>query len=128
MNKTILVIEDAESAARLLKDLLEGEGYRVICETNGISGLRRVQKEKPDLVILDILVPGIDGFQMCQILRRFPQTSRLPIVILSAKAAGHDVTKGLLCGANVYLRKPADPFTIMETVNQLIQKYEKVPA
>ena len=128
MNKTILVIEDAESAARLVKDLLEQEGYRVVCESNGITGLKRILQIRPDLVILDILIPGIDGYQICQVLRRSRPTSRLPIIILSAKATDYDVTKGLLFGANVYLRKPADPFTILKTVDQLLHHEDRVPA
>ncbi len=86
MNKKILVIEDDPSTLRLIKYTLQQEGYQVLAATNGLAGIRKAQNEEPDLIVLDIMLPGMDGFEICHRLRAEPQTAQLPILMLSAKA------------------------------------------
>jgi len=120
VSKRILVVEDTPSAARLVKDTLTQEGYQVTCESNGLVGLQKAQEEHPDLVILDIFLPGLDGLEICRKLRQQRKTSRLPILMLTCKASAADRSTGLLRGANAYLYKPADPETIVANVKALL--------
>ena len=120
MGKRILVIEDDPSSARLVGYALEREGYQVEIAVNGVEGLRKVQEEEPDLVILDVMLPGLDGFELCHRLRAEPRTDHVPILMLSAKAQEIDRSTGLRAGANEYLVKPADPAEILANVERLL--------
>lgn len=120
MNEKILVIEDDPGALRLVQYTLEHEGYRVLTATNGLAGLKKAQSEGPDLIILDVMLPGMDGFEICQRLRGEPQTAGLSILMLSAKAQEVDKTTGLKVGADDYLPKPADPAEIILRVGKLL--------
>ena len=106
VNKRILVIEDDPGSLRLIRYTLEREGYQVLAATNGLAGIRKAQSEEPDLIVLDIMLPGIDGFEICHRLRAEPQTAQLPILMLSAKAQEIDKATGLKVGADVYISKP----------------------
>ncbi len=120
MGKRILVIEDDPSSARLVGYALEREGYQVEIAVNGVEGLRKVQEDDPDLVILDVMLPGLDGFELCHRLRAEPRTDHVPILMLSAKAQEIDRSTGLRAGANEYLVKPADPAEILANVERLL--------
>ncbi len=120
MNKKILVIEDDPGSLRLMRYTLEHEGYQVLTATNGLEGLRKARKEEPDLIVLDIMLPGMDGFEVCHRLRAEPQTARLPILMLSAKAQEIDKATGLKVGADDYLTKPADPSEVVSRVETLL--------
>src|SRR4030042_660288 len=122
MNSRILVVEDDPGALRLISYTLQAEGYEVITATNGLQGLRKAQNDKPDLVVLDVMLPGIDGFEICHRLRADPGTARLPIMMLSAKARETDKTTGLNVGADDYLTKPADPSDIVSHIKALLAK------
>ena len=128
MNKKILVIEDDPIALRLIRYTLEHEGYRVATAPNGLEGIRKAQEEEPDLLILDIMLPGIDGFEICHRLRAEHQTAHLPILMLSAKAQEIDKATGMKVGADDYLIKPANPSVIVSRVaNLLAQTKDTVP-
>ena len=120
MNKKILVIEDDPSALRLIKYTLQQEGYEVLTVPDGLKGLRKARSEPPDLIIIDIMLPGIDGFEVCHRLRVEPQTARLPILMVSAKSREIDKATGLAVGANDYISKPADPSEIISRVGRLL--------
>lgn len=120
MNKRILVIEDDVNALRLLEYTLEQEGYQVFTATNGLEGLKKAQDEHPDLIILDIMLPGLDGYEICHRLRQKPENVTLPILMLSAKARQDDRNIGLRMGADDYLTKPADPSVIVTKVETLL--------
>ncbi len=120
MNRRILVVEDDPSALRLVEYTLEQEGYQVITASNGLEGVRKARDEHPDLIILDIMLPGLDGYEVCQRLRKEPETAKLYIMMLSAKAREIDKDTGLKIGADDYLAKPADPSTIVVKVKALL--------
>ena len=120
MGKRILVIEDDPSSARLVGYALEREGYQVEIAVNGVEGLRKAQEEQPDLVILDVMLPGLDGFEVCHRLRADSTTDHVPILMLSAKAQEIDKSTGLKVGADEYLVKPADPAEILANVERLL--------
>lgn len=120
MSEKILVIEDDASTMRLVGYILEQEGYEVITATDGLEGLRKAQDEHPDLVLLDIMLPGLDGYEVCYQLRQKPETTVLPILMLSAKGRQHDKDIGLKVGADDYLVKPADGSEIVARVKTLL--------
>jgi DNA-binding response OmpR family regulator len=104
---------------------LRHEGYEVIAATNGLEGIRKANQEAPDLVILDVMLPGMDGFEICHQLRSEPETAHLPILMFSAKAQEIDKDTGLKVGADDYLPKPAAPAEIVSRVEKLLAKKEK---
>ena len=122
MNKKILVIEDDPSCWRFMEYILQQEGYQVVQAKNGLEGIRKAQSEAPDLIVLDVMLPGIEGFEICRRLRADPQTDQLPILMLSAKAQEMDKNTGLLVGADDYLTKPAAPAAIVSRVEALLAK------
>jgi two-component system alkaline phosphatase synthesis response regulator PhoP len=122
MDKKILVIEDDPATSRLVDYALRHEGYQVLTAPNGLTGIRKVREEKPDLLILDVMLPGMDGFEICHRLRSDPATASLPILMLSAKAQEIDRNTGAKVGADEYLAKPADPSEIVSRVASLLTK------
>jgi PAS domain S-box-containing protein len=120
--KKILVIEDDPVTANFLKYTLEPEGYDISTVQDGQEGLEKVQIEMPDLIILDIMLPGINGFEICRRLRAEPNTASLPILVFSAKAHEIDKATGLRVGADDYISKPVIPEVIIEHVKNLLVK------
>jgi DNA-binding response OmpR family regulator len=129
MEKKILVIEDDPATSRLVDYSLRHEGYQVIMASNGLEGVRKARTESPDLVILDVMLPGMDGFEICHRLRSEPATAKLPILMFSAKAQEIDRDTGIKVGADDYLTKPAAPAEIVSRVAKLlVKKNKEIPA
>jgi two-component system alkaline phosphatase synthesis response regulator PhoP len=122
MGHKILVIEDDPATSRLVEYSLRHQGYEVVKASNGLEGIRMARSEAPDLVILDVMLPGLDGFEICHRLRSDAATARLPILMFSAKAQEIDKTTGLKVGADEYLTKPAAPADIVARVQKLLAK------
>jgi DNA-binding response OmpR family regulator len=125
MAKKILVIEDDPAISRLVDYSLRHEGYEVISATNGLVGIRKAHNEAPDLIILDVMLPGMDGFEICHQLRTEKDTAQLPILMFSAKAQEIDKNTGLKVGADDYLPKPAAPAEIVSRVEKLLARKVK---
>ena len=122
MEKKILVIEDDPATSRLVDYSLRHEGYQVITSSNGLDGIRKAHSESPDLVILDVMLPGMDGFEICHRLRGEADTAKLPILMFSAKAQEIDRDTGIKVGADDYLTKPSAPADIVSRVEKLLAK------
>jgi DNA-binding response OmpR family regulator len=122
MAKKILVIEDDPATSRLVEYSLRHEGYEVITAFNGLEGIKKTKDEAPDLIILDVMLPGLDGFEICHRLRAAPATAQLPILMFSAKAQEIDKKTGLKVGADDYLPKPAAPAEIVSRVGILLTR------
>ena len=118
--KKILIIEDDPATSRLVSYSLKHEGFEVLTAPNGLDGIRKAHTEKPDLVILDVMLPGMDGFEICHRLKAEPDTAKLPILMFSAKAQEIDKETGLKVGADDYLAKPAAPSDIINHVEKLL--------
>jgi two-component system, OmpR family, alkaline phosphatase synthesis response regulator PhoP len=127
MNNKVLIIEDDPATSRLVDYSLRHHGYQVSTATNGLEGVRKAQTEAPDLVILDVMLPGIDGYEICHRLRANPVTAGLLILMFSAKAQEIDKETGIKVGADDYLTKPAAPAEIVARVERLLAK-KFVPA
>jgi two-component system alkaline phosphatase synthesis response regulator PhoP len=105
----ILVVDDETYIVELVKFNLEKEGFRVGVAFDGYSAIEMVSQELPDLIILDIMLPNMDGFEVCRVLRQQPAYNRIPIIMLSAKAEELDTVLGLEIGADDYIKKPFSP-------------------
>lgn len=116
--KRILVVEDEESLLKLETILLTVKGFEVIGACTGQMAIDKLTTEDFDLVLLDIMLPDIDGFEVCRRIRKDPRTSGLPIVMLTAKKSQDDHDRGLLCGANAYLHKPFKSAMIIDEINR----------
>jgi DNA-binding response OmpR family regulator len=106
LRTSILVVEDDPSGRLLMSRILEGAGYRVLAAADGETALRTVDADRPDLVVLDIGLPGMDGLEVCARLRSEPRNATLPIIMLTARMQLDDIVTGLGAGADDYLAKP----------------------
>ena len=122
MEHKVLIIEDDPATSRLVEYSLRHAGYQVIRAANGLEGIRMARSEAPDLVILDVMLPGLDGYEICHRLKADAATARLPILMFSAKAQEIDRNTGLKVGADEYLTKPAAPADIVGRVQKLLAK------
>jgi DNA-binding response OmpR family regulator len=118
--RTILVVDDDPVIQKLLAVNFEMEGYRVVTAGDGVEGLERVASDHPDLVLLDVMMPRMDGLEVARRLKSDPVTAAIPILLLSAKAQSADVLGGLDAGADDYVTKPFDPLELLEKVAALI--------
>jgi two-component system phosphate regulon response regulator PhoB len=120
ISNRILIIEDDPGVLRATSYMLEKEGYQVFTAQNGLEGLKKAQNSNPDLLILDVMLPGIDGFEICHSLRGEPETADMPILMFSAKGQEADKATGLKVGADYYLTKPVDRTVLLEKVADLL--------
>jgi DNA-binding response OmpR family regulator len=117
---TILVVDDDPVIQKLLSVNFEMEGYRVLTASDGVEGLERVQEERPDLVLLDVMMPRMDGLEVARRLKADAATADIPVLLLSAKAQSTDIHGGLDAGADDYVTKPFDPLELLEKVATLL--------
>jgi len=120
--KRILIIEDDKSISELQKDFLEMSGYEVMCAFDGQTGLSLIQSQSFDLIILDLMLPGKNGFE---ILKEITDTTQIPVLIVSAKSDEPNKIKGLNLGADDYITKPFGMGELVARVNNHIKRYEK---
>ncbi len=120
--KRIILIEDEEDIASLIKLQAEIAGYKLHVEVDGINGFRAVEREKPDLVILDIMLPGENGLDVCRKIKSAPELKNIPVVILSAKGEELDVVLGLELGADDYVSKPFSPKVLFSRVKAILRR------
>jgi DNA-binding response OmpR family regulator len=118
--KKILIIEDYPATAKMVADILEMEGFVTITATSGTTGLEKALAENPELIFLDVMLPEMDGLEVCRRLRANAQTQKTPIVMISVKSANGDIRRGLERGANEYVTKPFDPFKLVEVAKKYL--------
>jgi phosphate regulon transcriptional regulator PhoB len=119
---TVLVVEDEPDIAALVRYHAEKAGFRCLAAADGATGLRLVREQRPDLVVLDLMLPGLDGLEVCRQLRRDPATAGIPIVMLTAKAEEVDRIVGLELGADDYVVKPFSPRELMARVKAVLRR------
>ncbi|NLY42600.1 MAG: response regulator [Clostridiaceae bacterium] len=123
--KKILVIDDTEFMLKLISDILKDAGYEVICASGGEEGLLKVRSEKPDLVLLDVVMPGLNGFEVCSILRDDESNNLMPIIMLTAKDKEEDKLRGLELGADDYITKPFNPRELLSRVRNTLKRISR---
>lgn len=116
----ILLIEDEPDQIEMIRMRLEANGFSVISAQDGAQGLRKASEEKPDLIILDVVMPHMDGFQVCNSLQQGEATKSIPILILTASGRKDVEDKCLDCGAKCVLKKPYDSKELMSKINSLL--------
>nr|1MVO_A Chain A, PhoP response regulator [Bacillus subtilis] len=122
MNKKILVVDDEESIVTLLQYNLERSGYDVITASDGEEALKKAETEKPDLIVLDVMLPKLDGIEVCKQLRQ--QKLMFPILMLTAKDEEFDKVLGLELGADDYMTKPFSPREVNARVKAILRRSE----
>jgi two-component system alkaline phosphatase synthesis response regulator PhoP/two-component system response regulator VicR len=127
MPAKILVVDDEESVRQLFQIVLQHEGYEVVLATNGAEALIAAHNEQPDLIILDWMMPMLDGLAVLQQLRKDDVTAHIPIIMLTAKQSDTDTHTALVSGADVYLTKPFEPQDVLSIIARLLPP-EKAPA
>lgn len=123
--KRILIVEDEKDILDLVKLYLDKEGFRTSCATTGTDALRSIKTERPDLIILDLMLPELDGLDVCKRVRADPQTAMTPIIMLTAKAEESDTIIGLELGADDYVTKPFSPRALVARVKALFRRLER---
>ncbi|MHC4127500.1 MAG: response regulator transcription factor [Planctomycetota bacterium] len=121
-NAFILIVEDEPEIADLIRYHVQREGARAVVARTGRLALEAVERRKPDLVVLDLMLPDLDGLEVCRRLRRQPETKSLPILIVSAKGEESDIVAGLELGADDYVTKPFSPKVLMARIGNLLRK------
>jgi DNA-binding response OmpR family regulator len=127
-HKKILIVEDEKDILHLVKLYLEKEGFRTVTASTGAEALRQAAAEKPDLIVLDLMLPELDGLEVCKRLRSQPETAVLPIIMLTAKAEESDTVVGLELGADDYVTKPFSPKALVARVKALFRRVDRKPA
>ncbi len=117
----ILAVDDEKHIVRLVQINLQKEGYEVITASNGREALEQVEREKPDLVIMDVMMPEMGGFEALQEMKANEATSTVPVIMLTAKAQDADVFEGWKSGADLYLTKPFNPQELLTFVRRIFQ-------
>jgi two-component system phosphate regulon response regulator PhoB len=124
----IEIIEDDRDIVEMIVYNLKEEGYQTISAFDGDKGIELAGREKPDLVILDIMLPVIDGFEVCRTLKQQQSTSHIPIIILSAKSRETDKVVGLELGADDYVTKPFSPRELLARIKAVLRRHKEQPA
>jgi two-component system alkaline phosphatase synthesis response regulator PhoP len=124
MAKKILAVDDEKHIVRLIQVNLERAGYEVVTASDGKEALDKVASEQPDLVVLDVMMPVMDGFETLRNLKANPATREIPVIMLTAKAQDADVFRGWQSGVDCYLTKPFNPMELLSFVKRIFNSLE----
>jgi two-component system cell cycle response regulator len=124
MNERIFVVDDNHLNVRLLTDILQDENYTVFSLDNGLPVLEMAKKLMPDVILLDIMMPGIDGFEVCKLLKSDEDVRDIPVIMVTAKTEGYDIKKALEYGAFDYIKKPVDEVEVIARVQSALRLKE----
>jgi len=123
--KKILVVDDERHIVRLVQVNLERQGYQVVSAFDGREALKKVESERPDLIVLDVMMPHMDGFEVLKRLKSDDKTKDIPVVMLTAKAQDADVFRGWASGVDCYLTKPFNPIELLTFVKRIFESYDE---
>ncbi|HLG30618.1 MAG TPA: response regulator transcription factor [Candidatus Brocadiales bacterium] len=123
-SNTILVIDDEKDLIELVRYNLENDGFQVVSAADGYKGLRLAKETRPDLVLLDLMLPGINGLEVCRSLKKNDETSGIPVIMLTAKGTEADIVAGLEMGADDYITKPFSPKVLVARVKTALRRKE----
>ena len=120
MTKRILVVEDTEDNRRIIRDLLSSVGYELIEAADGAEGVALAQKERPDLILMDIQLPVVDGYEATRRIRAIPDLAGVPIIAVTSYALSGDETKTRAAGCNAYVAKPFSPRQLLAKIREFL--------
>jgi CheY-like chemotaxis protein len=118
--KSVLIIDDDEALIKTLRPILINAGYSVLTANSGEAGLSVIENQNPDMVLLDVILPGIKGREVCQAIKENPQTKDMPVVFLTAKDSPDDIQAELDVGAEAHITKPVNAKQLLETVGKYL--------
>jgi len=124
-NEKILVVEDEEDLLELISYNLEKERYSVVCAASGEAALTLAPQERPDLIVLDLMLPGLDGLDVCRELKKHRLTGQTPVVMVTAKGEDADIVSGLELGADDYLIKPFSPRVLLARIKAVLRRHQQ---
>jgi DNA-binding response OmpR family regulator len=124
--QTILIVDDEEDIRAVLQARLETSGFQVRTASNGMDALDSIRSNPPDLVVLDIMLPDIDGFGVCALVKRDQRLSRIPIILLTARCQPRDRVTGAALGADAFLSKPFNADELLVEVRRVLDGHEKI--
>ncbi|WZL74752.1 response regulator transcription factor [Clostridiaceae bacterium 35-E11] len=127
VRKKILIVDDEQHIIELIQFNLESNGFDVITSENGEEGLALAEKEMPDVIVLDLMLPGMDGLEVCKHVRNNEKINRIPIIMLTAKGEEMDRVLGLEIGADDYLTKPFSVRELLARIKAVLRRYEEIP-
>lgn len=122
MSARILIVDDEESARTGMQLLLEQKGYEILCAEDGVTALKLIDEKKPDLILLDIVMPEIDGYQLCDLLKKKQEYREIPVIMITAKSQKKDIFWALEKGAEECLTKPIDPISLLKVIKKLLDE------
>ena len=120
MSKLILVVEDQEDNRRILRDLLTNKGYKVIEAVNGLEGVRFAETFRPDLILMDIQLPGIDGYEATRQIKAKPELIEIPLIVVTSYALSGDDLKAFEAGCDAYVAKPYSPRMLLAKIREYL--------
>jgi two-component system alkaline phosphatase synthesis response regulator PhoP/two-component system response regulator VicR len=123
--RKVLAVDDERHIVRLIQVNLERAGYQVATAFDGAEALKKVESDKPDLIVLDVMMPKMDGFEVLKRLQANPESREIPIVMLTAKAQDADVFRGWASGVSAYLTKPFNPLELITFVKRILSGYDQ---
>lgn len=124
--QSVLIVDDEPMARTLLRLMLVRAGFNVSEAENGLDAIAKVKKNRPDIILLDVMMPGMDGFMVCESIRSFEDMANLPIIMLSAKTDLDSINRGLRLGATKYLTKPISPEDLTEHVRDALENITSI--
>lgn len=125
--KKALIVDDEQHIIELIQFNLENYGFDVISCENGEDAIKLAMEELPDVIVLDLMLPGMDGFEICKSIRNFEKTSRIPIIMLTAKGEETDKVLGLELGADDYLTKPFSVRELIARIKAVLRRFDEIP-
>ena len=125
MGKKILLVDDETDLLETLQYRLEAAGFTVVTSGDGQDGLKKARSENPDLIVLDLMLPKLDGYRVCRMLKFDEKYKNIPIILFSARVQESDIAMGQEQGADAYVTKPFDPKALLEKINELLAKSQK---
>ena len=120
--RTVLVVDDSATIRRVVADVLQPRGYRVIEAADGIAGIREIASQRPDLILLDISMPRLDGYRLCRLVKGHAATKDIPVVMLSGKDGTFDKLRGRLAGSSDYITKPFETNVLIDKVERYLRQ------
>lgn len=118
--KKILIVEDSKTISTVLLEVLKAEGYDVVWADNGVDGIRLAKSEKPDLILLDLLLPKLNGYEVCNAVKRNNATRHIKVLVISTLGDKEHVEKAKLCGAKTFMKKPYDLQDLLTEIKNII--------
>lgn len=118
--KRILLVDDSQTVFRLLEAIVRINGYEMIYAESGQQGIVMARQERPDLILLDVMMPDLDGFKVCQYLKEYPDTKDIPVMFLTARGAEDDLAMGREAGADGFMTKPFQTIEVLKQIERLL--------